>query len=64
MCKGFASFPIVPNEKRPLTPDGFKDVSLDSEQHWAWAEQYTNANIAFATGAPSGRLLVPGVDVK
>lgn len=27
--KGFACFPIVPNEKRPLTPNGFKDASLD-----------------------------------
>ncbi|MFL9892391.1 MULTISPECIES: phage/plasmid primase, P4 family [Paraburkholderia] len=63
-AKGFACFPIVPNEKRPLTPNGFKDASLDPEQHRAWAEQYPGANIAYATGAPSGRLIVLDIDVK
>nr|WKF57016.1 hypothetical protein HUO10_001492 [Paraburkholderia busanensis] len=63
-AKGFACFPIVPNEKRPLTPNGFKDASLDPEQHRAWAEQYPDANIAYATGAPSGRVLVIDMDVK
>ncbi|MEM5398375.1 bifunctional DNA primase/polymerase, partial [Staphylococcus gallinarum] len=62
--KGFACFPIVPNEKRPLTPNGFKDASLDPEQHRAWAEQYPDANIAYATGAPSGRVIVLDMDVK
>ncbi|VBT16545.1 bifunctional DNA primase/polymerase [Burkholderia pseudomallei] len=62
--KGFACFPIVPNEKRPLTPNGFKDASLDPEQHRAWAEQFPSSNIAYATGAPSGRLIVIDVDVK
>lgn len=63
-AEGFACFPIVPNEKRPLTSNGFKDASLDPEQHRAWAAQYPNSNIAYATGAPSGRLLVIDVDVK
>lgn len=63
-AEGFACFPIVPNEKRPLTANGFKDASLDPEQHRAWAEQYPNSNIAYATGGPSGRLLVIDVDVK
>lgn len=63
-AEGFASFPIRPNEKSPLTPHGFKDASLDPEQHRAWAEQFPDSNIAYATGAPSGRLLVIDVDVK
>jgi P4 family phage/plasmid primase-like protien len=63
-AEGFATFPIRPNEKSPLTPHGFKDASLDPEQHRAWAEQFPDANIAYATGAPSGRLLVIDVDVK
>lgn len=63
-ASGFACFPIVPNEKRPLTSNGFKDASLDPEQHRTWAEQYPNSNIAYATGAPSGHLLVIDVDVK
>lgn len=62
--EGFACFPIVPNEKRPLTPNGFKDASLDPEQHRAWAKQYPDANIAYATGTPSGRVLVLDVDIK
>lgn len=63
-AEGFACFPIVPNEKRPLTANGFKDASLDPEQHRAWAEQYPNSNIAYATGAPSGRVIVLDMDVK
>ncbi|WP_341314546.1 phage/plasmid primase, P4 family [Paraburkholderia sp. IMGN_8] len=63
-AEGFACFPIVPNEKRPLTSNGFKDASLDPEQHRAWAKQFPNSNIAYATGTPSGRLLVIDVDVK
>ncbi|WP_233831742.1 phage/plasmid primase, P4 family [Paraburkholderia sp. ZP32-5] len=63
-AKGFSCFPIRQNEKSPLTPHGFKDASLDTEQHRAWAEQFPNSNIAYATGTPSGRLIVLDMDVK
>jgi putative DNA primase/helicase len=63
-AEGFACFPIRPNEKTPLTSHGFKDASKDPEQHRAWAKQFPNSNIAYATGAASGNLIVIDVDVK
>lgn len=60
---GWAVFPLIPNSKRPLTHNGFKDASKDAEavKHW-WTEHPT-ANIGIATGVISD-LVVVDVDVK
>lgn len=60
----FASLPIRASAKTPLTDHGFKDASMDPEQHQAWAEKYPDSNVAYATGAVSGYLLVVDIDVK
>lgn len=60
---GWPVFPVVTNEKRPLTPNGFKDASVDPIVINQWFDKWSNANIAIATGAVSN-LLVLDVDVK
>ncbi|VVE06392.1 hypothetical protein PAQ31011_02416 [Pandoraea aquatica] len=63
-AEGLASIPIRSNSKIPLTDHGFKDASLDLATHSVWAEKFRDSNIAYATGAISGRLLVVDIDVK
>ena len=53
-------FPCVPNEKRPLTPNGVLDATNDPAQIAAWREQWPDANWAVACG-PSG-LAVADID--
>jgi len=61
--QGWAVFPLVPNTKRPLTANGFKDASMSPEAITKWWTGHPNANIAIATGAPS-HILAVDVDVK
>lgn len=60
---GWAVFPLIPNSKRPLTQNGFKDASKSADAVTRWWTQHPMANIGIATGAPSG-LVVVDIDVK
>ena len=62
-ASGWSVFPVVTNEKRPLTPNGFKDATTDTTVINQWFDKWPNANIAIATGAVSN-LMVLDVDVK
>lgn len=61
--QGWAVFPLVPNTKRPLTPNGFKDASKSVFAVRKWWTEHPDANIGLATGEASG-LIVIDVDVK
>jgi putative DNA primase/helicase len=61
---GRAVFPVAPGAKAPpLTLHGCKDASTDPEQIRAWWAANPTANVAIATGAPSG-ISVLDVDDK
>lgn len=55
---GFYVFPLTPRSKKPLTRNGFKNASNDSEQIKAWWGKTPNANIGIATGKISGLMVV------
>lgn len=55
--KGWYVFPCWPRTKKPMTPHGFKDATLDAAQVREWWEKTPDANVAIATGA-SGLLVV------
>lgn len=61
--QGWAVFPLVPNTKRPMTANGFKDASKSPETIKRWWTDHPNANIGLRTGAASGIVAVD-VDVK
>ena len=61
--QGWAVFPLVPNTKRPLTRNGFKDASNSADVVRKWWEATPDANIGIATGQMSG-VVVVDVDVK
>lgn len=61
--QGWAVFPLVPNTKRPLTPNGFKDASKSVFAVKKWWAAHPDANIGLATGEISG-IAVIDVDVK
>ena len=63
MAKGYPIFPCRPNDKRPMTPNGFKDASNDTYQVEKWWGDTPSANIGLATGIDAD-LLVIDVDVK
>lgn len=61
--QGFYVFPLRPNSKVPLTPNGFKDASIEPEIIKGWWNRTPNANVAIATGKISN-LLVVDIDGK
>jgi len=63
MAIGYPIFPCRPNDKRPMTPNGFKDASNDTYQIEKWWDAAPLANIGLATGIGAD-LLVIDVDVK
>lgn len=62
--RGWAVFPCVPNEKKPLTLHGFKDATRSQFRAMKWWSQNPNANIGIATGEASGKIAIVDVDVK
>ena len=60
---GYAVFPVVPDEKRPMTATGFKMATKDPQVVTQWWSATPNANIGIATGAVSG-IVVIDIDVK
>lgn len=55
-------FPCVALEKRPLTPHGFHDASVNPGQIAGWWSRCPDANVAMPTGMASG-IDVVDVDV-
>ena len=60
-ARGFPVFPCHPN-KKPLTPKGFKDATLDPDTIRAWWKKHPEAMIGLPTGNVSG-LYVIDLDV-
>ena len=56
---GYRVFPLVPNGKKPITKNGFKDATNDRVQVAKWWTDKPNANIGIRTG---GGLVVVDVD--
>jgi hypothetical protein len=56
--RGWPVFFCSSNDKRPLTPNGFKDATCDEARIRAAAERFPEAMIAVATGAPIGAFVV------
>lgn len=52
-AQGWQIFPVAAGSKRPLTPNGYKDASCDTETIAAWWLRWPDANIGLACG-PSG----------
>ena len=60
---GWPVFPLVPNTKKPLTKNGFKDAVTSAFRVNKWWRDHPDANIGIATGQVSN-LAVLDVDVK
>jgi len=60
-ARGFAVFPCKPDGKAPLTTHGCLDATRDPDTIRSWWQRWPDANIAIATGAPSG-IIVLDVD--
>lgn len=60
---GLPVFPCVPGTKRPVTPRGFKDATVDVARITAWWTAMPSAPIGMPTGAASG-LIVVDVDPR
>lgn len=52
-------FPLIANGKEPLTPDGFKNATIDAEIIKGWWQRWPNANIGLACGM-SGVIALDG----
>lgn len=61
--KGFPVFPVKPKGKTPLTKNGCKDATTDTEKIEAWWNRWPDANIGLATGVGQKPLLVLDVDI-
>lgn len=53
-ANGWAVFPCRPRGKTPLTKNGFKDATTNSDQIRQWWADTPDANIGVATGQISG----------
>src|SRR5690606_4092098 len=59
--RGRAVFPVEPGGKRPRTPNGLLDATVDQRVIAGWASRWPTANIGVRTGAESN-LVVLDVD--
>jgi hypothetical protein len=60
--KGLAILPCLPRSKIPATRRGLLDATRDATVIGAWWRDDPNYNVAFATGAPSGGVIVVDID--
>jgi hypothetical protein len=60
---GFAVFPCIPRGKAPVTSHGFKDATKKRDEILALWRSYRGANVAIATGAISG-IVVLDIDPR
>lgn len=60
---GIAVFPLIEKDKKPLTANGFKDATTDSEKIEEWWSVHPNANVGIATGDMSGGIVAIDMDV-
>lgn len=60
--KGIYVFPLKPKEKYPITPNGFKNASINETQIKKWWNENPNANIGIATGSGYSNLMVLDID--
>jgi putative DNA primase/helicase len=51
LARGWYVFPCAPRDKRPITPNGFKDATADEATVRAWWTRTPDANVGIATGA-------------
>jgi hypothetical protein len=56
--RGWPVFPCRPRTKTPATAHGLKDATLDVGLIEAWWTRWPDANVAIATGQPSGLVVV------
>ncbi|TDJ29713.1 MAG: bifunctional DNA primase/polymerase, partial [Gammaproteobacteria bacterium] len=56
--RGIPVFPIIKNEKAPLTKNGFKDATTELRQIKRWARRFPAANYGIPTGSASGFLVI------
>ena len=61
--QGLAVFPLVAQDKKPVTKNGFLNASSDPEEVRKMFEKHPFSNIGLACGTPSGGLLVVDIDV-
>ena len=57
-AQGLSVFPCKPRGKTPLTKHGLKDATCDLDQIKAWWDRWPEANVAIATGAISGTIVL------
>ncbi|MEX1298644.1 MAG: bifunctional DNA primase/polymerase, partial [Desulfotignum sp.] len=62
--KGLPVFPCNASNKRPMTPNGFKDASTDPATIKIWWENNPDAAIGIPTGEISGLVVVDIDDYK
>jgi hypothetical protein len=55
--RGIPVFPVNPDDKHPLTPNGFKDATVDEAQVRAWWMRWPNNMIGIPMGPRSGMWL-------
>jgi hypothetical protein len=67
IARGLPIFPCHPDggrlRKTPLTPNGFKDASLDLDVVQRWIERYPTALWGMPSGTVSGRVVLD-IDIK
>src|SRR5262249_45216426 len=56
--RGIPVFPTNPLDKKPLTPNGFKDAIIDENQIRTWWTRWPNAMVAAPTGSASGMWVI------
>lgn len=59
---GLSVFPLLPNDKKPVTKNGVKDATTDIRQISQWWDRKPDCNIGIACGSISGGLVVIDLD--